>query len=52
MCSHTGADLANICNEAAIYAARENDDVVEWKHLHYALERVTSGISFKARFVL
>ena len=45
-----GADLANICNEAAIYAARENDNVVGWKHLNYAIERVTSGmykISFK-----
>lgn len=38
-----GADLANISNEAAIYAAREGDDKVEWKHLNYALERVTSG---------
>ncbi|XP_076807578.1 mitochondrial inner membrane m-AAA protease component paraplegin-like isoform X2 [Clavelina lepadiformis] len=39
----SGADLANICNEAAIYAARENDDVVDKKHLDYALERVLAG---------
>ena len=39
----SGADLANICNEAAIFAAREGDDIIAWKHLHYAIERVTSG---------
>ena len=39
----SGADLANICNEAAIYAARNGDDTVTHHHLDYAIERVTAG---------
>lgn len=39
----SGADLANVCNEAAIYAARCGDPIVELRHLSYAIERVIAG---------
>src|SRR5215213_2403784 len=40
----TGADLANICNEAAIFAGRKNRDVVLMQDFDSALERVVAGM--------
>ena len=40
----TGADLANICNEAAIFAARRGSQVVEMIDYDSALERVVAGM--------
>jgi cell division protease FtsH len=40
----TGADLANICNEAAIFAGREQRDTVLTKDFQAALERVIAGM--------
>src|SRR5256714_2856661 len=40
----TGADLANICNEAAIFAARRGLDIVEMMDFDQALERVVAGM--------
>ncbi len=40
----TGADLANICNEAAIFAARRASLVVELVDFDRALERVVAGM--------
>ena len=40
----TGADLANICNEAAIFAGREHRDVVLQQDFDAALERVVAGM--------
>ncbi|HEY2160416.1 MAG TPA: AAA family ATPase [Solirubrobacteraceae bacterium] len=40
----TGADLANICNEAAIFAARSNSKVVRMADFDSALERVVAGM--------
>src|SRR4051794_40874013 len=40
----TGADLANICNEAAIFAGRERLHVVTTRHFQSALERVIAGM--------
>jgi cell division protease FtsH len=40
----TGADLANICNEAAIFAARRGADSVGMKDFDGALERVVAGM--------
>jgi cell division protease FtsH len=40
----TGADLANICNEAAIFAGRKNRDVVLMADFDSALERVVAGM--------
>ena len=40
----TGADLANICNEAAIFAGRQRRDVVLMADFEGALERVVAGM--------
>src|SRR5579864_1890060 len=40
----TGADLANICNEAAIFAARRGSDHVQMIDFDGALERVVAGM--------
>src|SRR3954449_11151467 len=40
----TGADLANICNEAAIFAARSFRDRIDQEHFDSALERVVAGM--------
>jgi cell division protease FtsH len=40
----TGADLANICNEAAIFAARRHVDMVGAGDFDAALERVVAGM--------
>ena len=40
----TGAELANICNEAAISAAREGRSALAQADFDYALERVVAGM--------
>jgi cell division protease FtsH len=40
----TGADLASICNEAAISAGRQNRTVIGAVDFDYALERVVAGL--------
>jgi cell division protease FtsH len=40
----TGADLANICNEAAIFAGRDHRDSLMTKDFQAALERVVAGM--------
>jgi cell division protease FtsH len=40
----TGAELANICNEAAIQAGREHRDYIVEDDFDYALERVVAGM--------
>jgi cell division protease FtsH len=40
----TGADLANICNEAAIFAARRDRDMIGAIDFDAALERVVAGM--------
>jgi len=40
----TGADLANLANEAAIFAARENMERITHSHFELALERVVAGM--------
>jgi cell division protease FtsH len=43
----TGAELANICNEAAIFAGRRNDDYVTQRDFENAIERVVAGLQQK-----
>jgi cell division protease FtsH len=43
----TGADLANICNEAAIGAARRHAEQLSAKDFDTALERVVAGMQAK-----
>jgi cell division protease FtsH len=40
----TGADLANICNEAAIFAGRDHRAEVQTRDFQAALERVIAGV--------
>ena len=39
----SGADLANLCNEAALLAARHNKETVQQSELEAAIERVMMG---------
>nr|XP_054917618.1 paraplegin-like isoform X3 [Dermacentor andersoni] len=39
----SGADIANVCNEAALHAARNKEKVVSSGNLEYAVERVVGG---------
>jgi len=43
----TGAELANICNEAAIFAGRRGDTYVTQADFDNALERVVAGLQQK-----
>ncbi|OQR89771.1 cell division protease ftsH [Thraustotheca clavata] len=40
----SGADIANICNEAAIVAARRNGDSITFKDFEQATDRVIGGL--------
>src|SRR5439155_22270491 len=40
----TGADLANICNEAAIHAGRQDQHEIGQTSFDYALERIVAGL--------
>ncbi len=46
-----GADLANICNEAALLAARRNKDVIETTDLEDAIDRVLAGPERRSRLI-
>lgn len=39
----SGADIANVCNEAALHAARHKQTIVRHTDLEYAVERVVGG---------
>ena len=43
-----GAHLANIANEAAIYAVRDASEVITSEHFDRALERVIAGVESKS----
>jgi cell division protease FtsH len=43
----TGAELANICNEAAIFAGRRSDITISQPDFDAALERVVAGLQQK-----
>ncbi len=45
----SGADLANVCNEAALLAARYNKESVGMEEMLAAVERVTMGPEKKSR---
>lgn len=47
----SGADLANLANEAALLAARDNKDAVSMKELESAIERVIAGPERKSRVI-
>nr|MBE5725026.1 putative AFG3-like protein 2 [Cucujiformia] len=43
----TGADIANVCNEAALIAARDSNDSINMKNFEQAIERVVAGMEKK-----
>jgi cell division protease FtsH len=45
----TGADLANVINEAALLAARREKDAVGMEELEEAIDRVVAGLERKSR---
>lgn len=46
-----GADIANICNEAALIAARRNKTEVDLDDFNYALDRVIGGLEKKNKLI-
>ena len=45
----SGADIANVCNEGALIAARSDKTVVELSDLEKAIDRVIAGIEKKSK---
>ncbi len=46
-----GADIANVCNEAALIAARRNKKAVDMDDFNYALDRVIGGLEKKNKLI-
>jgi len=46
-----GADIANICNEAALIAARRDKKAVDLDDFNYALDRVIGGLEKKNKLI-
>ncbi len=46
-----GADIANICNEAALVAARREKKAVDLEDFNYALDRVIGGLEKKNKLI-
>jgi len=47
----SGADLANVCNEAALIAARNNKDKVERQDFLDAIDRIIGGLEKKNKII-
>jgi AFG3 family protein len=47
-----GADIMNVCNEAALIAARKDKDAVEMSDFNDAIDRVIGGLEKKNRIIL
>ncbi|XP_051879953.1 AFG3-like protein 2 isoform X1 [Pristis pectinata] len=47
----TGADIANVCNEAALIAARHLSEAIIQKHFEQAIERVIGGLEKKTQIL-
>jgi cell division protease FtsH len=46
-----GADIANVCNEAALVAARRNKSAVDMDDFNHALDRVIGGLEKKNKLI-
>ena len=46
-----GADIANVCNEAALIAARRNKTAVDMEDFNSALDRVIGGLEKKNKLI-
>ncbi len=47
-----GADIANVCNEAALIAARKDKDAVDMSDFQDAIDRVIGGLEKKNKIIL
>ena len=47
-----GADIANVCNEAALIAARKNKEAVDMSDFQDAIDRVIGGLEKKNKIIL
>lgn len=47
----SGANIANVCNEAALIAARYNKDSVDWSDFMKAIDRIVGGLEKKSRII-
>ena len=47
----SGADIANVCNEAALIAARKNKEVVEKQDFLDAIDRIVGGLERKSKII-
>ncbi|HEU5053774.1 MAG TPA: ATP-dependent zinc metalloprotease FtsH [Hanamia sp.] len=47
-----GADIANVCNEAALIAARNGKDAVDMSDFQDAIDRVIGGLEKKNKIIL
>ena len=47
----SGADIANVCNEAALIAARNNKQAVDWDDFMNAIDRIVGGLEKKSRII-
>jgi AFG3 family protein len=47
----SGADIANICNEAALIAARKKKEAVFMQDFHDATDRVIAGLENKSKII-
>ncbi|MBR0223003.1 MAG: AAA family ATPase, partial [Bacteroidales bacterium] len=47
----SGADIANVCNEAALIAARGNKDVVQKQDFLDAIDRIVGGLERKSKII-
>ncbi len=46
-----GADIMNVCNEAALIAARRNKESIEMVDFQYAIDRVILGLERKSKII-
>lgn len=47
----SGADIANVCNEAALIAARNNKKAVDWDDFMAAIDRLVGGLEKRSRII-
>lgn len=47
----SGADIMNVCNEAALIAARNNKQAVEWSDFMAAIDRIVGGLEKRSRVI-
>lgn len=47
----SGADIANVCNEAALIAARNNKEEIDHQHFHDAIDKIIGGLEKRSKVI-